>query len=270
MDRNSSNKPRSGLSLAASAFAASADVLGCSLRADTVTVLVLNLRGFHAATKSLDVDSVLRRYADTVTAVMKGLSDNKGVLDTFQGDHFTATFNAVTTAAQHSRRATVAALRIAAAVAGCGFELKTSAGVATGRALVGNAGNSEMKKFCVVGGVFTQAAALERLCRLYAGATCLVPQRIQSDLEAFVHLRAVDLVQLPCAARPAVILDAAAEVAAGDDDEWLYLVDKAAKADVHAATNAVFKLLASKKYAQAVEKYDSLCVASSMSSERSA
>eukprot|EP00672_Neobodo_designis_P028806 CAMPEP_0174832552 /NCGR_PEP_ID=MMETSP1114-20130205/3737_1 /TAXON_ID=312471 /ORGANISM="Neobodo designis, Strain CCAP 1951/1" /LENGTH=847 /DNA_ID=CAMNT_0016066413 /DNA_START=88 /DNA_END=2631 /DNA_ORIENTATION=- len=196
------------------------------LNRENVTVLVINFRGFHDKLADSDIDTILHNFDDAVTAVLQHVNDNKGVLDTFHGDRFLATFNAVRRCASHSRRGVAAARGAIAALENAAFRIPATAAVVTGRCQVGNVGSDQMKKFNILGPAVTQAALLERMTKLYPGTSCIVPEKVFPDVSAHHSLRYLDIVRLPGATKPCLVADVTGEISAEAEGEWLYVVSQ--------------------------------------------
>ncbi|WP_287278866.1 adenylate/guanylate cyclase domain-containing protein, partial [Ralstonia sp.] len=129
----------------------------CGVAAQYVTVVAANLSGFEEAASSASRDAVVQGVADTVRLVHEAAAAQKGVVQSFHGDHFVVTFNAVTACAAHARRGAVTALQLVAQAPSVGLRLPFRAGVATGKCLVGNLGSSEAKTFNTIGPAYVHA-----------------------------------------------------------------------------------------------------------------
>jgi len=255
-----STRSRKYLAAANAAAAVNAKV---SLATQTVSVLVLNLRQFHDRIGELPVDGLVERYARLVAIVEREVNAHRGVVDSFHGDRFFISFNAVKPCANHAQRAASCALRIAADLPGVQLGAAMTAGLATGRAQVGNLGSNTLKRFNTIGAVYPQAAALERLCKRYGSDVQLLTHDIAfADVEhatiAFVQV--IDAVALPGPnAKPvriaAVRARAQVKVAppkkeapeAAVDDEWMYQLNEGQKANPFLGLNRVFAMHAAGK-----------------------
>ena len=131
-----------------------------------VTMLCLNVLGFHRHIQRRSNDDLVRQHAMIVKCVSDACSDHRGVMDGFQGDRFMVSFNAVTSAGNHAVFAAHTARAVSEAVISKS-QLKISSGLASGAALVGNMGSSATKRFTVLSHVVTSAVLLERLSKKY-------------------------------------------------------------------------------------------------------
>ena len=116
------------LSGAAAALAA-ASAAAALLKTRRVGVLCLNVRGFTTATVPsfgpTALTSLCSRLVETVNAVAGA---ERGVVDSFHGDHFVLTFNAVRVAGAPGRRAVVASFALREALAQLGASMAKTTG----------------------------------------------------------------------------------------------------------------------------------------------
>jgi class 3 adenylate cyclase len=220
----------------------------------------LNLRSFHQAIHHMAPDEVVSSYSELATIVAQAVQDNRGNVDSFNGDHFWISFNAAGACALHSKRAVATLHRIvqqleAKAKRNGLVSLRVTAGIAAGPALVGNLGCDAMKRACGLGPVYAQAAVLERMCKHYTvtrgdGHDDRVPAQLLlngaaiAEAESAFLVQVMDLVRLPGADTPSRVAAFMGEVkqdtAPGGDGEWLYVVGQASP---FAPTNTLFSQL---------------------------
>eukprot|EP00672_Neobodo_designis_P007546 CAMPEP_0174878888 /NCGR_PEP_ID=MMETSP1114-20130205/82979_1 /TAXON_ID=312471 /ORGANISM="Neobodo designis, Strain CCAP 1951/1" /LENGTH=793 /DNA_ID=CAMNT_0016114277 /DNA_START=258 /DNA_END=2635 /DNA_ORIENTATION=+ len=144
-----------------------ADVPATSLKAQSATVVVANLSGFVRRANTVARDVFIEKLSHVVDLVVGRIRALDGVLALFHGDHFVATFNAARPCASHARRGCTLATQLAADVPATSLGLAVRCGIATGRCLVGNIGAEAAKASAAIGGAYTRASLLERMCRLY-------------------------------------------------------------------------------------------------------
>ncbi|WP_287278812.1 adenylate/guanylate cyclase domain-containing protein [Ralstonia sp.] len=232
--------------------------VACGLASQSVSVVVANLNRFEATANDTSRDAVVAAVGDTVKMVHDVVAAQKGVVQSFHGDHFVVSFNAVTACAAHARRAAVKALQLSREARGVGLRLGLRAGVGTGRCLVGNLGSAEAKGFSTIGSAFAHANVMERLTRVYGeGCQVLAAKRTCVDIATHVRYRYVDVVQLP-RLKGATLIGALLGEANGHDDaaknggggagvaaesEWLYIVENTTGSDgaINAAFTALFE-----------------------------
>ena len=134
-----------------------------------VTVLALNVRKTHAAWGGTSGGGAFVGLQQSFLSVMlRHVAECRGTVDTFQGDRVMVTFNAVRGVAAHGRMAATAGWQIIHDMTRHGVGI--TAGLSSGRALVGNMGVNEMMKFNVIGPVVNEAIGLERCARVMTGA----------------------------------------------------------------------------------------------------
>uniref|UniRef100_A0A7S1PU96 Guanylate cyclase domain-containing protein n=1 Tax=Neobodo designis TaxID=312471 RepID=A0A7S1PU96_NEODS len=243
--------------LAARAYPAGAH--GLSLKARVVTVMAVNATNTHTAVGA-SVRNGVDAISDLVGFVHAAVSKNGGVIASYHGDHFVATFNGVKSNSNHPAAATRAALALRDGAASSGFGTALRIGIATGRCQVGNLGNKDVKAFSTVGPAYQHASVLERMGRLYGEAderSVLATRRTCADIATMFRFRFVDVVALPGRDRGAgaTITPIAtllglpnrgsnfAHDENGDDDEWLYVVGDEDSSDPNARWNEAFSLL---------------------------
>jgi class 3 adenylate cyclase len=228
-----------------------------------VSVLAANLVGLHAASAHASVDALVAHLGEVVTVIEAAVTERHGVL-TFHGDRFLATFNTARPCASHATKAATAAVALVDSVPAAGpLRLKLSCGVATGPCVVGSMGSATMKTFCTVGAAVTDAAALERLTRLY-GVSALATHRTCIDASSACGVRYVDLValRLKDRMRPVAIaevrnLPVRRRLSGSGAEEWMYFLNNTA-GEAHAPFNKCFELLQQNDCKGAAAAYDSI------------
>ena len=212
-----------------------------------VTILSLNVLGFHPRALEKNHDQLVRQHDSLVKAIQEACAEYRGVMDGFQGDRFIISFNAVTSVANHSVLSAHCAIAAQDLVWARTSQQLTS-GQATGLALVGNLGSATTKRFTVLSSVVTTAVLLERLCKKYcaqdpmtltAGAGSLL-----EDMESIFELLTLDTVLLPAAkGKPkASRVCGVMNVKEACGDEWMYEMEEGAKNAKFSAVNAAFDL----------------------------
>ena len=139
-------------------------------------------------------------------------------------------FNAVTNVAAHKHRAAVAMCGALQEMAADPKLPKATAGLASGQALVGNIGTDTMRRFCVIGDVFGQAARLERLAKFYDVSNLTVTDHT-SDLEAYMQFRPIDIVNLVKGAPKPQIVASLRSKGETEMNEWMYELADAERND---------------------------------------
>ena len=237
-----------------------------------VGVLSLNLVGFHALCAPERTITRARKINDISTSLLTIAvacsHRERGVMDSFHGDHFTLTFNA--------SRAVAGPLAAAVRTANNFiFEVSenavfwpvkgVAAGAAAGKAHVGTFGIDGYRRMSVVGDVYRAAIALQHASvqflrineHLGIQEGCMVEESAVKELgNCAIHLHAVGCIQSSEHRRcdtpkaPPVVfyaLDAGANKetleAMKADGEWLYELDAIESADPYHEPNRAMQAL---------------------------
>jgi class 3 adenylate cyclase len=187
------------------------------LSARTVSVVCINAMGFHSATLRDGAARLASLAEQLTTTVVAAAAEERGVVDSFHGDHFLLTFNAASSCATHAVRAPRCALYIGQRAAtsfafiqdgfGCSA-LTITAGVASGPARCGALGSRDSRRFSIVGAAVPQAFALEQLVRRHEHDALwrrpvdgpyrvAVAQPLFEDLRSQFVYECVDVASLP-------------------------------------------------------------------------
>ena len=157
----------------------------------TVAVAAFNGINWHSKIAAMQPADCLKFQEEYITTVAKAVAKECGVVDFFQGDHLVATFNAVTVLFACSRRATAAALTAVQAMKGMLGQPSLCVGIAEGLAVCGNSGIDKMRRFNVMGPVYTEALALVQMARRIRRPILISGLALHEVRENFV-LEAVD------------------------------------------------------------------------------
>ena len=125
-----------------------------------VAVLCINVRGFTMLS-AFSIDALASHSTLLLDTVTLAASAERGVIDSFHGDHFVVSFNAVKAAASPAKKATLCAMAVANALEGTPFAC-LSMGASSGTAIVGALGNSTQRRLSIVGPCYTKALRLQR------------------------------------------------------------------------------------------------------------
>ena len=236
-------------------------------------VLSLNLVGFHALCAPEKNASRVYKINELSTALLSlavsCAHGERGVMDSFHGDHFVLTFNASRAvagplaAAVRTAGAFIDEVRNQSQFDGCGG---VGAGAAVGRSHVGTFGIDGYRRMSVVGEAYRTATALQQasvqLLRLNQGRVaegCLVEESSLKELSnCAVHLQLVTCLQSsayrasqandksgPTNAYYAHVVDSnnAEMEAMKADGEWLYELDAFEALDPYVDANRAMKAL---------------------------
>ena len=210
-----------------------------------VTMLSLNVLQFHRYMTECNTDHLVQQHGHIVKAVADACAEFRGVMDGFQGDRFTISFNAVTHAGNHAVLAAHAARAVCEAVWNR-TSLTVSSGLASGFAMVGNMGSATTKRFTVLSPVVSSAVLLERLSKRYCSEepVTLTAGGALQDLDAMFELLTLDAIMMPVAKGRAkrTRLCAIMGVKEASADEWMYEMQEGTKNSKYGAANEAFRL----------------------------
>eukprot|EP01065_Artemidia_motanka_P052569 TRINITY_DN9532_c0_g1_i1.p1 TRINITY_DN9532_c0_g1~~TRINITY_DN9532_c0_g1_i1.p1 ORF type:complete len:693 (+),score=141.26 TRINITY_DN9532_c0_g1_i1:90-2081(+) len=209
-----------------------------------VTLLCVNRVNFEAVLATLDV---CEWFTAEVSRFTEPVVRHKGVVDELLADHFFASFNALQSTGMHraagsacavefmskperrrsSRRASARVQIRSDASLDDGHTINTAA-LCSGRALCGDFGNNEMRKFMILGSVSGLLLVLERVSRqlntkiLCDTVVCRdIAQQykcklcLYAEFSKFDHGRQFGLYEITGTLR-----------ASGEAEEWMYELDK--------------------------------------------
>ena len=174
-----------------------------------IGVLSLNLVGFHTLCtpdRNTRPGKVLELSNALLTLAVKCAHEERGVMDSFHGDHFILTFNASRPVAgplSAAVRAANAFIEEVQSRAQFADSPGVAAGAASGRAQVGTLGIDGYRRLSVVGDVYKNASALQlaavQFLRMNRGITpvgCMVHESSIKELGSCTfHLQAVGCLQ---------------------------------------------------------------------------
>ena len=163
----------------------------------TVAVLVVNLRRFHSHCTLDGFCSGAATHSNYVSAIAKAAMTNRGIVDSLQGDHVLVTWNAANSVPNYLHRAAKCAVDIRRSCGG--LSCSVTMGLSWGKAYVGNLGNNDVRRFCIIGQVIKDAYILERLAKQYEDAMILTTERVVKELGPDCVCEHVDVLPLPAA-----------------------------------------------------------------------
>ena len=162
------------------------------------TVLIVNTCQheslFHVEN---DTQNFARFFGQILQATLAAVGEKRGMVDVFVGDVVFCSFNASRRCGLHATAALCAAKAIAnvprtkpLSPASRQDDRVVSIGVAGGKAICGDLGCAEMRRFSVLGRVAVEAVGLERAARTL-GLNALCNEQVQRDTECLHPLRLV-------------------------------------------------------------------------------
>jgi class 3 adenylate cyclase len=261
-------------------------ISAAALKTQRVGVAIVNLRQFNLVAREVSAELLVRLVDALATRAFKACAAHRGVVDSFMGDHFVFTFNAVRPCAMAVQKCVAAVLEfarevetcstvqraraaVASSVAGANAQqaagglapLRVVAGVSSGPAIVGNLGCMEMKRFSIVGEAFSRACELETVVRTHRFAAQWTPQlpytvgitsRDARDVESMAQIEYVDVRRMRHVAngQPTAVARVLVEHGAdGKEDEWMYALKQGLAQNAHTTLrNQAFLALERREY----------------------
>ena len=147
------------------------------------TLLQTNIHNSLQHYADMAVESYQSFFSSLLSDTLRSIHALKGIVDLFLGDRMFVSFNASRPCQGHAAAAVAAAKRYALLTVRS--EAQMDAGIVTGRALCGNMGCSEMRRFSFLGNLPLMAAGVER-CARALGITMLANAECRQDC-ALVH-----------------------------------------------------------------------------------
>ena len=225
--------------------AAKRGTMALSLVKRRVSFVLVNICGWHMQVKERGEARTIETHTRVLHAVLGHFAAAKGVSEVFSGDRFLCGFNGVKPHPSHRMGAACAALSVRAYFEG--ESVQTSCAVVSGDARVGNMGCDEMKRYSYITSLLGWVNALERYaCSL--GVHILCDSWIAQDAVSELSLRTVGTVSYAKRAeQPLVVHEVAGKKCGAREDEWMYQMEAAERADPYYGWN---------KFADAVLKGD--------------
>eukprot|EP00756_Hemistasia_phaeocysticola_P039437 Hpha_TRINITY_DN16814_c5_g4::TRINITY_DN16814_c5_g4_i1::g.151598::m.151598 len=192
-----------------------------------ISLLITNVVGWHPTTLQMPGDAIVAAHSAIVNHMIQTITKAKGVPDTFSGDRMMTSFGAVRNLSTHRKAAAVTAAGLQKLNPG---ELKdpvtVSSAVVSGDALCGNIGCAGMKRFSFLSTLVTHGFALERVAKELGGLS--VTDRVTGgEVKSDVVVCVVEFVLFTKRfQKPFEVLQIVEARKAGDDDEWMYQLEK--------------------------------------------
>lgn len=140
------------------------------------TLLFVDVEEFTAIAEKLAPEVLISILNELFTATAAVISGNNGLVVSYIGDAFVASFNAPLPVDDHAQRAVAAAreiLRLADGSEFGGHKLKLRIGVASGPVAAGTVGSDDRLSYTLYGDTVNLAQRLEALNKEY-GTSCLL------------------------------------------------------------------------------------------------
>eukprot|EP01063_Lacrimia_lanifica_P034434 TRINITY_DN6368_c0_g2_i1.p1 TRINITY_DN6368_c0_g2~~TRINITY_DN6368_c0_g2_i1.p1 ORF type:complete len:1692 (+),score=407.97 TRINITY_DN6368_c0_g2_i1:76-5151(+) len=226
-----------------------------SLSMRGITLMALNLVSFEKLFENLAPGSVLGLHAKALSTLIAIISNHRGRLDSFMGDRFLGSFNAVKVAGLHASYACSAAWDASEAISK-DPDLKTTCALVRGNSRVGNMGNDEVKRYGYISPLLGWCLALERICRkrrLFGRV--LVDHHVVMESEQNHLFMYQDRVLYTKLSRPSFTCELRGPFAmeAGEQKEWMYELEQAGVVDPYRTWNDFFRAVYSQNWDDALK-----------------
>ncbi|MDI3503534.1 MAG: adenylate cyclase [Candidatus Cloacimonadota bacterium] len=161
-----------------------------------ITVLFSDIRSFTTYSENHSPEETVNILKEYLTAMVKVIIDNQGILDKFVGDEIMALFGTPVPLPNHALNACKVALRMRetmnelqeawAAEGKEGFEI--GIGINTGSAVVGNLGSEQIFDYTAIGDTINLGARLESINKVYQTTKHIIIseftlQHVQDDVD---------------------------------------------------------------------------------------
>ncbi|KAJ9445094.1 hypothetical protein DIPPA_34179 [Diplonema papillatum] len=207
-----------------------------------VSVLAFNLLGFSELAR--EPSAMMKAQKDALEIMSQAAHTFKGILDSFQGDHFIALFNCARACVTHTASAasTLMAFREKRP------DLQITCGISMSTCVVATMGTATMKRQNVVGNAYLQAIVLERLCKQHPGVWNLCAPQCLNEVDVHMVTEHIDVIRMPGASSGGIVFTLIEPKVAGEDNEWMYELEAAENVDPR---KAVFEMFSQNKTAEA-------------------
>ena len=176
----------------------------------TITVLFADIRGFTAFVEQAQPELLVRVLNRYLTVAATAVLEQEGTLDKFMGDAVMAIFNAPVPQPDHALRAVRAALSLQQSTARLHQELPDAphlhfgVGVATGEAIVGNIGATQLMNYTAVGDCVNVARRLQESAR---GGQVVLDERTHRLVQPRAQVRPLGPMELRGRIAPEVVYE---------------------------------------------------------------
>jgi PAS domain S-box-containing protein len=177
----------------------------------TTTILFADISGFTSFSERIGPEDLFKALNYYLSLAANTILEEEGLLDKFMGDAVLAIWNVPDPQPDHALRAVRAALAIQARslqvdapAQGLPSALRFHIGVATGEAMVGNVGTSELFNYTAVGDIVNLCQRLEAVAQ---PGQILIDQATWSALYGRIDADPLEPILLKGKARPVAVYD---------------------------------------------------------------
>eukprot|EP01060_Flectonema_neradi_P006090 TRINITY_DN14067_c0_g1_i2.p1 TRINITY_DN14067_c0_g1~~TRINITY_DN14067_c0_g1_i2.p1 ORF type:complete len:1619 (+),score=307.88 TRINITY_DN14067_c0_g1_i2:83-4858(+) len=219
-----------------------------SLTQRKVGLAVVNVVDFH----SIPDREQIEVHQSFLNAILAATGSCKGLPDTFAGDRMLISFNAAKPCAAY--RPSVLKFLMHVKEIACG-KLRTSTGAVVGNIRCGNIGVDRMKHYTCLSHIVTLAYTLERFSKVLK-QTNVVDEALAGDASYKYDSRIVGWIYFPKLNqdkkfRLTTVMNSRKEQ---DNEEWMYQLENAAKADTWGVWNELARTLMEGKQKVSVDE----------------
>ncbi|KAJ9452770.1 hypothetical protein DIPPA_04711 [Diplonema papillatum] len=203
----------------------------------TVSIVALNVRGLHGLMALRTWDNDTMRVADNdsmkdiaslqrslLSLTVQSVSNAKGIVDFFMGDHVACSWNASRLCISHRYMSVLAAYEI-----GVGLQktnVITHCGIASGEALCGNVGTETLRRYNIVGQVYSLAHTIVSVARDWE-IRLLIDTTVATDVKTAYEVVAVPEMLTYCkglTSLPLILWKVERANEGEEGAEWMYTV----------------------------------------------
>ena len=194
-------------------------------------------------------ESNISDHREYLTKALECCTANGGIPDSFSGDRFIIMFNGPRTCGNHAVQAVITCRSI---IATSPYTISSS--VATGTARCGNMGCEGLKRYSVIGSVFSVAMALERANRILKTNLVCCPLA-QRDIANEFYTRIEDQLLYPKYKRSdTLVVHSVISEKKVIAEEWMYQLESSEASHPTKLHNEIMKLYLAESYEEALEK----------------
>ncbi|KAJ9464576.1 Adenylate cyclase 1 [Diplonema papillatum] len=199
---------------------------GVELTRKSVTILTLDVKNslglFSKTTRPAAFEDMQRIL---LSVSLRTVNESKGIVESFMGDHITASWNASRNCVSQRALAVAAATTIESSVGE--FKHRVHIGISSGDAVCGNTGTESLLRYNIIGSVFTLAHELTRAAKDW-DIKVLIDSRVQRDVAAS-HYTSVVLERVLFPKRgttePLILWEVLGANTGAIGEEWMYVVE---------------------------------------------
>ena len=201
----------------------------CSMASKTVTIMTTCIEDFHLAVSETRCEKVTHEFTNFISLFTDSLVNSRGTLDRFLGDQVQLSWNSSSlTVSGHSAAALRTACQVRDRFLNAQFAVfcgELGIGVSSGKAVCGNAGNTQARAFNVCGIPSMMSCTIARVAARHCGTSIICAKRTYN--EAGSQFDSLPLGNFYTRVVPITQLYQIFSLAAIADTEWMYVLSNA-------------------------------------------